>query len=86
MSEAEYKSGFQQRTEQRMDVGLLCTLDDNLPAYNFIIKIQQLQVVVVIPNFNTDPYFKELFDKTTTVEICLNGIEYRLRRMCHAKL
>ena len=62
MSEAEYKSGFNNALNKEWMWGYSCTLDDNLPAYNFYYK-DTTTPGGGYTNFNTDPYFKELFDK-----------------------
>ena len=62
MSEAEYKSGFNNALNKEWMWGYSCTQDDNLPAYNFHYKDTSTPGSGYT-NFNADPHFKELFDK-----------------------
>ena len=71
MSEAEYKSGFNNALNKEWMWGYSCTLDDNLPAYTSIIK-DTTTPGGGYTNFNTDPCFRNL-DRMTTVEMHLNG-------------
>ena len=61
MSETEYKSGFNDALNQEWMWGYSCTIDDNLPAYNFYFK-DTTTPGSYYSCLNVDPYFKELFE------------------------
>ena len=61
MNETEYKSGFNNALNQEWMWGYSCTIDDNLPAYNFHFK-DSTTPGSGYSCLNVDPYFKELFD------------------------
>lgn len=61
MTETEYKSGFNDALSTEWMWGYSCTIDDNLPAYLFYFKDTSTPGNYYTC-FNTDPYFKALFD------------------------
>ena len=61
MNETEYKSGFNNALNQEWMWGYSCTIDDNLPAYNFYFK-DTTTPGSYYSCLNVDPYFKELFE------------------------
>ena len=61
MTEAEFKSGFNDATNKEWMWGFSSTLDDNTAAYNFNFKDCTTDGAYY-SCFNVDPYFKEKFD------------------------
>lgn len=60
MSEAEYKSGFNDYTNKEWMWGLSCTIEDNMPCYLFHFKDCTTKGSYYT-SLNVDPYFKEMF-------------------------
>ena len=77
MSETEYKSGFNNALNQEWMWGYSCTIDDNLPAYNFHFK-DSTTPGSGYSCLNVDPYFKELFDRLPQRNALL-GSQCRIR-------
>lgn len=60
MTEAEYKSGFNNYTNKEWMWSLSCTIDDNMPCYLFYFK--DCLTSDAYTSLNTDPHFKAMFD------------------------
>ena len=61
MSESEYKSGFNDASNNEWIWGYPQTKDDNLPSYNFYF-LDTTTPGSYYCSFNADPYFKDLFN------------------------